>query len=83
MPDETPVTKQDLQSSLLEATDSIMNGIEAIFNNFQAQMNSNFDELKSGQADLQRQINDLKHDSPTRGEFEKLKTKVSQHHPIN
>ena len=40
------------------------------------------DKLEAGQKDLQRQIGDLKYDTPTEKEFDTLKGKVDKYHPL-
>jgi hypothetical protein len=41
-----------------------------------------FDEIEAGQKDLQRQIGDLKYNTPTQKEFDTLKDKVDKYHPL-
>jgi peptidoglycan hydrolase CwlO-like protein len=47
-----------------------------------AKVDKRFDKLETGQKDLQRQINDLKYDTPTQKEFDNLKRKVDKYHPL-
>ncbi len=47
------------------------------------EMKSGFNKLEVGHKDLQRQINDLKVDTPTQKEFDELKTRIARYHPIN
>ena len=72
-----------------EAVEAILNGVEKMFGNFCGEMNTKFskiderfDKLEAGQKDLQRQIGDLKYDTPTQKEFETLKGKVDKYHPL-
>ncbi len=38
--------------------------------------------LEAGQRNLQRQINDLKSDTPTKIEFKELEDQVDKYHPV-
>jgi len=87
MSENKPVTKKELNKTLnktlSEFSDAILAGVEKMIGNLRKDMNRGFDELKTGQRDLQRQINDLKADTPTMKEFRELKEKVYYHHPAN
>jgi uncharacterized membrane-anchored protein YhcB (DUF1043 family) len=72
-----------------EAVEAILKGVETMFGNFRGEMNTKFakvderfDKLEAGQKDLQRQISDLKYDTPTQKEFDTLKSKVDKYHPL-
>lgn len=74
-------TKGYVLKIVTQATDAILNGMQKMFD----AQNKRFDLLESkmdtGHENLQRQITDLKWDTPTRGEFNKLKTRVNRYHP--
>ena len=61
-----------------EAVEAILNGMERMF----SKQEKRFDKLESGQKDLQRQIGDLKYDTPTQKEFDTLKSRVDKYHPL-
>ncbi len=61
-----------------EAVDAILEGIELMF----SKQGKRFDKLEAGQKDLQRQISDLKYDTPTQKEFNILKSKVDKYYPL-
>ncbi len=61
-----------------EAVEAILNGMEGMF----SKQDKRFDKLEAGQKDLQRQIGDLKYDTPTQKEFDTLKSKVDKYHPL-
>ena len=72
-----------------EAVEAILKGVETMFGNFRGEMNTKFskvddrfDKLEAGQKDLQRQISDLKYDTPTQKEFDTLKSRVDKYHPL-
>ena len=80
-----PVTRGMLD----EAVEAILKGVDELVNGLRGEMNTRFekvdirfDKLDAGQRDLQRQINDLKYDTPTQKEFEDLKTRVDKYHPL-
>ncbi len=58
-----------------EAVEAILKGVEKMF----AGQEKRFDKLEAGQKDLQRQIGDLKYDTPTQKEFDTLKSKVDKY----
>jgi hypothetical protein len=61
-----------------EAVEAILKGVELMF----SKQEKSFDKLEAGQKDLQRQIGDLKLDTPTQKEFDTLKSKVDKYHPL-
>ena len=72
-----------------EAVEAILKGVEKMFGNLRGEMNAKFarvderfDKLEAGQKDLQRQISDLKYDTPTQKEFDTLKSKVDKYQPL-
>jgi uncharacterized membrane-anchored protein YhcB (DUF1043 family) len=72
-----------------EAVEAILKGVETLFGNFRGELiakfdkvGERFDKLEAGQKDLQRQISDLKYDTPTQKEFDTLKDKVDKYHPL-
>ena len=71
---EEPVSRGVLD----EAVEAILKGIEVMF----SKQGKHFDKLEAGQKDLQRQISDLKLDTPTQKEFDTLKSKVDKYHPL-
>ncbi len=76
-------TKKDMFQMVSQSNDAVISGVEKMMDGLRDEMHRGFDELKSGQRDLQRQINDLKADTPTMKEFTELKEKVYYHHPAN
>lgn len=90
MKKDKPVTKQEMSNALQEVTDTILNGVgemlkgvEKRIGGLEETMTQRFDQLEAGQRDLQRQVTDLKLDTPTRGELERLQKKVRRYHPAN
>jgi len=69
-----PVTRGVLD----EAVEAILKGMEVMF----SKQDKRFDNLEAGQKDLQRQIGDLKYDTPTQKEFDILKGRVDKYHPL-
>ena len=61
-----------------EAVEAILNGMQRMF----SKQDKRFDKLEAGQMDLQRQISDLKYDTPTQKEFDTLKSRVDKYHPL-
>ena len=82
-----PVTMKDLD----EFVQAILAGTEGLFNELRREMKSSFekvgqrfDKMEVGQSHLKDQVNGLKadlSDTPSRREFERLKSKVDRHHP--
>ena len=85
-----PITR----SMLDEAIDAILEGVGSMFKNLQGRadgMDKRFDKidgnitkLESGQGHLAEKIKDLRadlSDTPSRREFQQLKSKVDRHHP--
>ena len=81
------IDKKELEKTLTktlgEFSDSILTGVEKILGKMGGKLTLRLDKLKTGQRGLQRQINDLKYDSSSRGEFQNLKEKVYRHHTAN
>ena len=72
---DEPVTKGVLD----EAVEAILNGMNKMFSERDKrfdQIDRRLDKLEAGQKMLQRQITDLKIDTPTRNEFDELKGRV-------
>ena len=87
-----PVTR----SMLDEAIDAILGGVGSMFKDLRGRfdgMDKRFDKvdrrldtLEVGQPYLKDQITGLKadlSDTPSRRQYEKLKTKVDKHHPLS
>ena len=82
-----PVTRRMLD----QAVDAILKGMDNIVGDLKGEMNLRFkavddrlDNLKSGQRFLKDDIRGLKvelSDTPSRREFEDLKSRVDKHHP--
>lgn len=87
MPDEKPLTNKDLNETLNktlgEFSDAILIGVEGMMEKLEKKLSRRFDKLLAGQRELQRQINDLKADTPTIKKFKQLEEKVYYHHPSN
>ena len=69
-----PVTRGVLD----EAVEAILSGMQRMF----SKQDKRFDKLEAGQKDMQRQINDLKYDTPSQKEFNTLKSRVDNYHPL-
>ncbi len=72
-----------------EAVEAVLKGVEKMFGNLCGEMNARytkvdgrFDKLESGREDLQRQISDLKLDTPTQKEFGTIKRRVEKYYPL-
>ena len=72
-----------------DAVKTILHDMDKLFGNLRGEINSKFtkvderfDKLEAGQKDLQRQVNDLKYDTPTQKDFDTLKSKVDKYHPL-
>jgi len=76
-------TRKEMFGIVSQSSEAVICGVEKMIDGLRDEMNRGFDELKTGQKDLQRQITDLKTDTPTMKEFNKLKEKMHFHHPAN
>ena len=82
-----PVTMKDLD----EVVSAILAGTEGLINNLRLEMkaqfkknDSQFNKIEVGLSHLKDQIDGLKadlSDTPSRREFQQLKSKVDRHHP--
>lgn len=77
MADENSLTKKDILNLLHDLwTDVAYPQVQEMVTNVR-------DELVAGQKNLQRQISELKSDTPSRKEFEDLKNKMDQYQKSN
>lgn len=76
---KAPVTNETLH----QAVDAIIEGVDNMFKVLKRDVKTGFDGLKSGQRDINRRIDDLQLDTPSRKEFDKLKKRVDKYHPMN
>lgn len=76
-------TKKEVFEMISQSNEAVIGGVEKMIDGLRDEMHTGFDKLKAGQRYLQRQINDLKADTPTKKEFTDLKEKVYYHHPAN
>ena len=95
--DNQPATKKDVFEIVSQASDLIIKGMEEMFERQDKRYDKKFEgvdsrldtieqgvvNLKSGQYELKKSIQDLQVDTPSRGEFNRLKAKVDRHHPTN
>lgn len=95
MVDKQPLTKKDLLEVLkempteksvdkivIDASHTVLEGVGVLLKELREEMNSRFDKLETGHKELQRQINDLKCDTPTKKEFKELEDRVGKYHPV-
>ena len=87
-----PVTNKTLG----QAVDVIIHGVERMFDKQDKRIDQRFkqvdgrlekvdgrlEKVEAGQADIKRQLTDLKLDTPTRQEFLELKARVDKHHQL-
>ncbi len=70
---------------LTEATDAVLNGIQGMFDDLNVKLDKRFDkidlEAKYNHDTLQKQIDELKYDTPTRKEFNNLKDRFDMFYP--
>ena len=76
-------TKKDVFEMVIQSSEAVISGVEKMIDGLRDETKMGFSELKSGHRDLQRQVSDLKTDTPTKKEFEELRSKVYGHHPLN
>jgi len=83
-------TKKDVFEIVAQASDLILKTMEEMFRRQDKKYGERFDKvereitgLKSGQYEIKKSISDLQVDTPSRGEFNRLKAKVAGHHPTN
>ena len=95
MVDKRPLTKKDLFEALkampteksvnkivIDASHTVLEGVGVLLKELRDEINSRFDKLETGHKGLQRQINDLKYDTPTKKEFKELEDRVDKYHPV-
>ncbi len=95
MLDKQPLTKKDLFEALktmptekslnkivIDASHTVLEGVEVLLKELREEINSRFDKLETGHKELRLQTNDLKYDTPTIKEFKKLEDRVDKYHPI-
>jgi len=73
------------KSMLNDAVDVILRGMDKLFNGLKTEMNKRFDSVESDITFIKRDIRDIKvelSDTPSRREFNGLKTRVDKYHPI-
>ena len=71
--------KEPLSRGVLdEVVEAILKGVELMF----SKQEIHFDKIEAGQKDIQRQICDLKYDTPTQKEFDIFKSRVDKYHPL-
>lgn len=76
-------TRKEVFEMVSQASEAVLTGVERMIQKLDKKVDRGFEELRTGQRDFQRQINDLKINTPTRKEFEELKQIVHRHHPIH
>ncbi len=81
------IKKQDINKPvtlgfLHEAVDAILQGVDKIIDGLKMEMNDKFETLDTKvdfiHKDLQYQIGDIKHDTPSQKEFDDLKGRVDR-----
>ena len=77
-----PATKNDVQKMILEAADAILKGVETLFAEHEKHTNKRFSKLESKLqteiAFVRRDLQDLKHDTPSRKEFEEHTKQITR-----
>lgn len=80
-------TKYVTLDLLSDATDTVLKGMQSMFDGQKKVLDDKFDKLDTKidyvHNDLQKQINDLKIDSPSRIDFVEVKKKVDFYHPAS
>ena len=84
-------TQKDVHKTVLEATDAVLIGVEKLLEKFATKndvkkIDRRLNKLETGQSYIKDQINNLDAElssTPSRREFNKLKTKVDHYHPAN
>ena len=72
------------KSMLDEAVDAILKGVDALFRQFKGEVDKRFDKVESEINFVKTDVRDIKADlsnTPSRKEFNELKTKVDRYHP--
>jgi len=67
-----------------EAVDAILKGVDALFRQFKGEVDKRFDKVESEINFVKTDVRDIKADlsnTPSRKEFNELKTKVDRYHP--
>ena len=73
------------RSMLNDAVDAILKGVDKLFGGLKTEMNRRFDKVETDITFIKRDIRDIKaelSDTPSRREFNELKTKVDRYHPV-
>lgn len=67
------------EEKLDQAVDAILTGMDGLFKEFGKKINDRFENIDNELTQIKRQISNLKHDTPSRKEFDELKKKVDLH----
>ncbi len=68
-----------------EAVKAILEGMDRLFGGLKTEMSAEFEKIKADITFIKRDINDIKadlSDTPSRREFNELKSKVDKHYPV-
>jgi prefoldin subunit 5 len=81
------MAKRDLKAyvtneTLDQAVESITEGMDNLLKEIKKTLRRELEPMKTDIKDVRRQLTDLKVDTPTRREFEDLKSRVDTYHPL-
>jgi len=84
-------TKSDVQEIVDQATDAVLDGVGRLLEDYATKdglkkVETRLDRLETEVSGLRNDVRDVKtelSDTPSVKEFERLKAKVSRHHPAN
>ncbi len=76
-------TKEDVREIVGQKIEKLEKVLASTFIKIEKRFDNLDETIKGESKKLQRQINDLNADSPTRKEHNDLKEKVDRHHPTN
>lgn len=72
-------TEKFVFKTVQEASDSILSGMDKMFSNLKEMIGKNHEEMLSELSHINHQVSDLKHDTPTIKEFNKLRNDLDGH----